>query len=75
MKTFKGIIAQKNHSQTAIVITDHNQPIQIVFAEDHQIDDILKTILKTDIADKIVKTISLTTITLNQSQIEIITET
>ena len=36
IKVFKVIIAQRNHSQIALVIIDHNPRIRIIFAEDQR---------------------------------------
>ena len=50
-KIFKGTRAQINRFEIAIVIFDHNPSIEIIFAEDHQIDEIHKIVHKIDIAD------------------------
>ena len=42
-----------NLFQVAISKTDHNPVIQIILAEDHQIDEIHKSNQKKDIADQI----------------------
>ena len=68
-------IAQDNHSQTALVITDHNTSTQTIFGYYHQIDEIHKTIHQRGTADQIVQKISLETITLDQTQIEVNTQT
>ena len=44
IKTLKFIMAQENHSQIATVITDHNPLILKIFAEDHEIDEVYRTI-------------------------------
>ena len=67
--------AQENRSLIAIAKRDHNPPIEIIFAEDHQIDKIYQIIHKTDIADQIVEKISRETITLDQNQIDIVIQT
>ena len=51
--------APENNSHIAIVITDDNPSFQTFFVKDHQIDKTDKLIYKIDIADQIVKTISI----------------
>ena len=72
---FKVEIAQENNFQVAIVLIDYNPPIEIIFAEDHQIDEIQKLIHRMDIADQTARIISLETITLDQNQTEVIIQT
>ena len=72
---FKVEIAQENNFQVAIVIIDYFPPIEIIFAEDHQIDEIQKLIHRMDIADQTARIISLETITLDQNQTEVIIQT
>ena len=72
---FKVAIAQENNFQVAIVLIDYNPPIEIIFAEDHQIDEIQKLIHRMDIADQTARIISLETITLDQNQTEVIIQT
>ena len=66
---FKVTTAQQNHFQIAKVVTDHNPSIEIIFAEDHEIDKIHKIIDKIHIADQTVKIIK--TFTLDQFKIEV----
>ena len=68
---FKVKIAQENNFQIAIVITDHNPAIGTSFAEDHQNDKIHKIFHKIDIADQIVRIVSIETITLDETQVEV----
>ena len=58
----------------AIAKTDHNHRFQITLAN-HQIDKLHKSIYKTDIADRIVKTIKAEIIILYQTLIEVIIQT
>ena len=51
-------ISSRQPLQLPILLTDHNPLILITFAEDNQIDNLQKTIQKTDIVDQIVKTIT-----------------
>ena len=39
-KSIQSMIAQVNHSQIATVLTNYNPLTKIIFAEDHQIDEI-----------------------------------
>ena len=71
-KVLKVRIAQENHFQIAIVIINHNRSIEIVFAEEQQIDKSHNFTRKTDIADQIAKTISIKTNTQDQTQTEVI---
>ena len=74
-KTFRVKTDLENHFQIAIVTADHNPPIKKVFAEDHQVNKIHKIVHKIDVADQKVKTISIETIALDQTQIEIFIQT
>ena len=72
---FNIILAQENHSQLTIIITDHNPLILIVFAEDHQVEIFHNTIHAIDIADQIFSIISTEVTTLDQILKELITQT
>ena len=68
-------MAQENHSEIAIIKSDHNSIILIIFAEDHKIDEIHKTIHKTEKADQLVKTISIKISALDQNLMKVIAQT
>ena len=74
-KKIKVITAQGNHSQTAILQTDYNPSTKLVIAKDHQVDKIHKNIHKTDLVNQILKTISIELFILDQTLIEVITQT
>ena len=68
-KVFKATKAQKNHFQVAIIITGHNPLLKIIFVENYRIDKIHKNNRKIDIAEQIVKIISIKPITQDQTQV------
>ena len=54
-KIFRISIAQENYFQRAIAKTGHNPLILLIFAKDHQFDEIHKSNHKIEIADPTVK--------------------
>ena len=66
--------AQENHFQIATTITDQNLPIEKIFVEDLQTEEIHKIIHKLDIVYQIVKITNIAIITQDQTHLEVFTQ-
>ena len=72
IETFKVRIFQENHSHLFIVTAGHNQHIPTIFVEDSQIDEIYKTIYKTDVVDQTVRVITTGAVNQDSALLEVI---